>query len=71
MNDLKLAELTLRDYFAGQAIAGVMSSEIHFERADWMVCAMYAYEIANEMLAARLAHSATEDDTKRTGQIFV
>jgi hypothetical protein len=47
--------MTLRDWFAGQAIAGVCASDIDLESADWNGCAAYAYEIADAMLKAREA----------------
>ena len=46
--------MSLRDWFAGQAIAGVMANnEIDLESADWSGCAAYAYELADAMLKAR------------------
>lgn len=42
--------MTLRDYFAGQALAGMNASEMHAKKmAEW------AYETADAMLAAREA----------------
>lgn len=56
--------MSLRDWFAGQAIAGVLgygSGDIaqDWETANWDNCARYAYELADAMLAARLPK--TED----------
>ena len=43
--------MTLRDYFAGQALAGLLANS----RNDH-VMAIDAYELADEMLAARSGH---------------
>jgi len=45
--------MSLRDWFAGQAIAGAMTAGDDLESADWKNCADYAYELADAMLAAR------------------
>ena len=45
--------MTLRDWFAGHAIAGILTQNIDLESADLESCARYAYKFADEMLAAR------------------
>jgi hypothetical protein len=44
--------MTLRDYFAGQALAG-MATSAGFQGAPWDKLAADAYEAANAMLTAR------------------
>lgn len=44
--------LSLRDYFAGQALAGIMSNE-NYNEEPYDVCAATAYMFADAMLAAR------------------
>lgn len=41
--------MTLRDYFAGQALIGVLARENQFQH----IAAREAYELADEMLARR------------------
>lgn len=52
-----LVGMTLRDYFAGQALAGSMSCQMGFDgNNDTKSCAMTAkmcYEFADEMLKQR------------------
>jgi len=43
--------MTLRDYFAGQALAGILASANFGNVKDWIVGK--AYETADAMLAAR------------------
>ncbi len=43
--------MTLRDYFAGQAITGLLFNKKAFENTD--MSAKWAYEIADAMLAER------------------
>ena len=45
--------MSLRDYFAGQAIVGVLANGDDYESADWSGCAIYAYSLADAMLKAR------------------
>ena len=45
--------LSLRDWFAGQAISGAMTNGDDLEHADWDGCAAYAYQLADAMLKAR------------------
>lgn len=62
-NDANLNEqegMTLRDYFAGQALTGAISACVEAAKAaqdvaegDEKVIAAFAYEIADAMLAAR------------------
>lgn len=48
--------LSLRDWFAGRAISGVLAdTEIDWETADFSSCARYAYDLADAMLAVRKA----------------
>lgn len=50
--------MTLRDYFAGQTIAGYLASfggTAHFPKSD--SAAKFAYDLADEMLKAREARS--------------
>lgn len=45
--------MTLRDWFAGCTITGVLATEFDTETADWAACARLAYELADAMLAER------------------
>jgi len=45
--------MTLRDYFAGQALAGILSAANFGNAKDWI--GQRAYEYADAMLAAREA----------------
>ena len=45
------AGMTLRDYFAGQALAGILASANFGNVKDWI--GAKAYEVADSMLAAR------------------
>lgn len=45
--------MSLRDYFAGQAIAGALSENDDYDAADWKNCAAYAYRLADAMLTER------------------
>jgi len=45
--------MLLRDWFAGQAIAGVLATNDDFESIDWNGMAEYAYDAADAMLKAR------------------
>jgi hypothetical protein len=45
--------MTLRDWFAGQALAGVLASWPEGEKVRPQVVAPWAYEFADAMLAAR------------------
>lgn len=49
------AGMTLRDWFAGQAVIGIMSTAGAFERTDRRIdmVARKAYEFADAMLAER------------------
>ena len=47
------ADVSLRDYFAGQALMGLMSSQWHGNSPDYESCAKLSYEVADEMLKAR------------------
>ena len=53
-NDLcpQMNGMTLRDWFAGQALAGILSNP-NIENAYFTVDAGLAYEAADAMLAAR------------------
>ena len=43
--------MTLRDYFAGQALAGILASANFGNTKDWI--GGKAYEVADSMIAAR------------------
>ncbi len=63
--------MTLRDYFAGQALAGLMANANMPFAADYAECeprqiADAAYEIADAMLAERVIASA-QSIQKETG----
>jgi hypothetical protein len=45
--------LSLRDYFAGQALTGVIANALAFQTRDADHIAKMAYEAADAMLAAR------------------
>jgi len=45
--------MSLRDWFAGQALAGFMASYPPNEKIDAAVAAMWSYEIADAMIADR------------------
>ena len=47
--------LSVRDWFAGMAISGVMTDNIDFDSASWPDCARHAYALADAMLEARKA----------------
>lgn len=49
--------MTLRDWFAGQALAGIAGMAMCVRSDDWPDdrCSAYAYELADAMLAAREA----------------
>ena len=49
-----LLGMTLRDYFAGQALAGAMAATA-YEGVEWSGIARECYAIADAMLAARCA----------------
>jgi hypothetical protein len=53
--DKMYSGMGLRDYFAGQAIIGIMSTAGAFDRVDRRteMVARMAYQFADEMLAAR------------------
>lgn len=50
--------MTLRDYFAGQVIAGLMARA---GAPDPIYESKLAYQVADAMLAARAAHQATKE----------
>jgi hypothetical protein len=50
--------MTLRDYFAGQALAGWMASFGYDNAVKPDGCAQLAYELADAMLAARKGGAA-------------
>jgi hypothetical protein len=58
-----LGGMTLRDWFAGQALVGIMSTDGAFERADRRseFVAVKAFEFADAMIAARTR--ATQEPT--------
>jgi len=49
---LRYKGMSLRDWFAGQALAGMLAASVH-ESADWQVFAEGAYAAADAMLAER------------------
>lgn len=52
MIDKQTGGMTLRDYFAGQALAGALANRVALQ-ADKGLVAKRAYEYADEMLKAR------------------
>lgn len=54
--------MTLRDWFAGQAMAGILSRGIHYEPER---LGLTAYEAADIMLAARNGEDAMTNDELR------
>jgi hypothetical protein len=51
--------MSLRDYFAGQALTGLCSSK-SWDDGEEKVVALWAYDLADAMLAAREENNATE-----------
>ena len=51
--NVTLKGMTIRDWFAGQAITGALANGDDFEFAEWDNCAKYAYALADAMLAER------------------
>lgn len=51
-NPQALGGMTLRDYFAGQAIDGIISHP-ESPAPDWGMCAEAAYKVADAMLEER------------------
>lgn len=49
--------MTLRDWFAGQALAGLLSPEAYTSQGWTIAVARDAYEIADAMIAARESNS--------------
>jgi hypothetical protein len=47
--------MSLRDWFAGQALVGLLSSDREEEQISFSGYVFMAYDIADEMLAARKA----------------
>lgn len=47
------AGMSLRDYFAGQALAGLIADREWYDTETASTIAMRAYELADAMLAAR------------------
>lgn len=47
------AGMTLRDYFAGQALAGMLANSRDWDEAGTHECAASAYRYADAMLAER------------------
>lgn len=45
--------MALRDYFAGQAMAGLFANSDAFEHNDDATMAKYAYSVADAMIEAR------------------
>ena len=50
-DDRSQVGMTLRDYFAGQALAGILASANFGNTKDWI--GAKAYETADSMIAAR------------------
>jgi hypothetical protein len=59
---VKLAEVSLRDYFAGQAMAGLLANRTNGEK-DRAALAAIAYGFADSMLDERLGRAATVSKT--------
>lgn len=53
--DVPHVGMTLRDWFAGQALGGMLSAESQYLsfRGNWTDASQQAYEIADAMLAER------------------
>jgi len=47
------SDMTLRDYFAGQALIAIVNKSLGVERIDAKFMAGVSYEIADAMLEAR------------------
>jgi len=52
-NDMAEPGMTMRDYFAGQALAGMSSDISWYENIEWQRAAVVAYGLADAMLAKR------------------
>ena len=50
---LQTSGMTLRDWFAGQALAGIVCSE-RYDPEPWEGTAKAAYQVADAMLAERI-----------------
>jgi hypothetical protein len=59
---VKFNGMTLRDWFAGQAITGALANGDDFEFAEWDNCAKYAYALADAMLAERNKKEGEADE---------
>lgn len=55
------AGMTLRDWFAGQALAGIMARPAHSDGLDKTERCIWAYEHADAMIAARKAKGGGDD----------
>ena len=55
--DLTDPGMTLRDYFAGQALAGLFSDINWFDKVEWQRAATAAYGLADAMLKSREAYN--------------
>jgi len=64
MNEFRVAlspkDLSLRDWFAGQALAGAMACPTMRSGLTSVSYATMSYELADAMLAARTPHSTEE-----------
>ena len=50
--------MTMRDYFASAALTGILSGPCGKDGVqvmEWLDCPLFAYQIADQMLAARAA----------------
>jgi hypothetical protein len=65
-NDMAERGMTLRDYFAGQAIINVMLCDEDMERTSVEDIAKWAYKIADAMLAEREEKTTEENDAKQS-----
>jgi len=63
----QFAGMTLRDYFAGQALAGAMAYGVGGRKAEWI--ASDSYDIADAMLAERATNPLPETQTVSIEQI--
>lgn len=52
MND-NMPEMTLRDYFAAQALAPLVKEALKLDHKSWEATAQHAYFIADSMLEER------------------
>jgi hypothetical protein len=57
-----MSEMTMRDYFAGEVLAGTMG-RVHIPAYDLNEWAIYAYQAADAMMKVRNGEAEREDGT--------